>query len=99
MMPVPGRGPRRAFARTSGAAAMWRAAATIAILPAAGCPARYPDYRVEAMARRLHRCAHGHADLRDVPMVYGLLAIAPAFQRKIDNLEVWPGGCWTDGIR
>lgn len=39
------------------------------------------------------RCPFGHATLKRVPIVYGLLNMNAELQRKFDALELWPGGC------
>jgi hypothetical protein len=38
-------------------------------------------------------CPFGHTELKRVPILYGLLAMDADLQKRIDNLEVWPGGC------
>ena len=38
-------------------------------------------------------CPFGHTELKRIPIVYGLLAMDADLQKKIDNLQVWPGGC------
>jgi hypothetical protein len=38
-------------------------------------------------------CPFRHTDLKRVPIMYGLLGTDADLQRRIDNLEVWPGGC------
>lgn len=38
-------------------------------------------------------CPNGHKELKDVPVLYGLLAWTPELHEQAANLEFWPGGC------
>ena len=38
-------------------------------------------------------CPFGHAGVKQIPILYGLLAMDEDLQKQIDALEVWPGGC------
>ena len=44
-------------------------------------------------AAAFETCPNGHTDLRDVPIVYGLLTPDPELQRQLDNREIIAGGC------
>jgi len=39
------------------------------------------------------KCPFGHGELKRVPIIYGMLFRNADLERKIENLEVWPGGC------
>jgi len=46
-----------------------------------------------ALALKPTECPFGHSELKQVPIQYGMLAWDADLQKRIDNLEVWQGGC------
>jgi hypothetical protein len=47
----------------------------------------------EPRAADFAACPFGHAALRDVPVLNGLLLWTPELRRAADDPEFWPGGC------
>ncbi|MHC4248840.1 MAG: hypothetical protein ACYS9X_06905 [Planctomycetota bacterium] len=52
----------------------------------------WPNHR-DVTSRRLRKCPFGHKRLKDVPVLYGLIAWTPELRKAEQNLELWPGGC------
>jgi len=49
--------------------------------------------RLERLASRPKKCPFGHNALKEIPIVYGLLAYNAELEKKFKNKSLWKGGC------